>query len=74
MTLDRLGRLRWTPSATQLGNQFVTLTVTDSAGAKVTQQFNLSVTADTEAPKVNLIGSANYCGYWGRSVLPGACH
>jgi RHS repeat-associated protein len=59
MTLDHLGRLRWTPSTTQLGNQFVTLTVTDSAGAKVTQQFNLSVTADTEAPKVNLIGSTN---------------
>jgi YD repeat-containing protein len=60
MTLDRLGRLRWTPNATQLGNQFVTLTVTDSAGAKVTQQFNLSVTADIEAPKVNLIGSTNF--------------
>jgi RHS repeat-associated protein len=59
MTLDRLGRLRWTPSATQLGTKSVTLTVTDSAGAKVTQQFNLSVTADTEAPKVNLIGSTN---------------
>jgi RHS repeat-associated protein len=59
MTLDSLGRLRWTPSATQLGTQPITLTVTDSAGAKVTQQFNLSVTADTEAPKVNLIGSTN---------------
>jgi RHS repeat-associated protein len=59
MTLDSLGRLRWTPTITQLGDQFVTLTVTDSAGAKVTQQFNLSVTADTEAPKVNLIGSTN---------------
>jgi RHS repeat-associated protein len=59
MTLDSLGRLRWTPSATQLGTKSVTLTVTDSAAAKVTQQFNLSVTADTEAPKVNLMGSTN---------------
>jgi hypothetical protein len=37
----------------------IPLTVTDSAGAKVTQQFNLNVTADTEAPKVNLIRSTN---------------
>jgi Putative Ig domain len=59
MTLDNLGRLRWTPTAAQLGNTPVTLTVTDSAGAKVTQQFNLTVTADTEAPKVNLIRSVN---------------
>jgi choice-of-anchor C domain-containing protein len=59
MTLDNLGRLRWTPTAAQLGTQSVTLTVTDSAGAKVTQQFNLTVTADTEAPNVNLIRSVN---------------
>jgi choice-of-anchor C domain-containing protein len=59
MTLDNLGRLRWTPTAAQLGTQSVTLTVTDSAGAKVTQQFNLAVTADIEAPKVNLIRSTN---------------
>jgi RHS repeat-associated protein len=59
MTLDNLGRLRWTPTTAQLGTQSVILTVTDSAGAKITQQFNLAVMADTEAPKVNLIGSTN---------------
>jgi Putative Ig domain len=59
MKLDNLGRLRWIPTATQLGTQSVTLTVTDSAGATVTQQFNLSVTADTEAPKIDLIRSVN---------------
>jgi Putative Ig domain len=59
MTLDNLGRLRWTPTAAQLGTQSVTLTVTDSAGAKIAQQFNLKVTADTETPKVSLIRSVN---------------
>jgi Putative Ig domain len=59
MTLDSLGRLRWTPTSAQLDTKSVTLTVTDSAGSTVTQQFNLSVTADTEAPKVNLIRSVN---------------
>jgi large repetitive protein len=59
MTLDNLGRLRWTPTAAQLGTKSVTLTVKDSAGATVTQQFNLAVTADTEAPKINLIRSVN---------------
>jgi hypothetical protein len=59
MAIDSLGRLRWTPTSTQLGLYPVTLTITDEAGAKVTQQFNLTVTADTEAPKVSLIGSTS---------------
>jgi hypothetical protein len=59
MTLDSLGRLRWTPTAAQLGTKSITLTVKDSAGATVTQQFNLNVAADTETPKVNLIRSVN---------------
>jgi large repetitive protein len=59
MAIDSLGRLRWTPTFTQLGIYPITLTITDEAGAKVTQQFNLTVTADTEAPKVSLIGSTN---------------
>jgi RHS repeat-associated protein len=59
MRLDSLGRLRWTPKANQLGNHAVTLMVTDAAGATVTQAFTLTVTADTEAPKIRLIGSTN---------------
>jgi hypothetical protein len=59
IAIDSLGRLRWTPTSNQLGIYPITLTITDEAGAKVTQQFNLTVTADTEAPKVSLIGSTN---------------
>jgi hypothetical protein len=59
IAIDSLGRLRWTPNSTQLGIYPVTLTITYEAGAKVTQQLNLTVTADTEAPKVSLIGSTN---------------
>jgi hypothetical protein len=59
MAIDSLGCLRWTPTTTQLGIYPITLTITDEAGAKVTQQFNLTVTVDTEAPKVSLIGSTN---------------
>jgi RHS repeat-associated protein len=59
MTLDSLGRLRWTPTAAQVGAHPVTLTITDEAGAKITQQFNLTVAADTEAPTVRLIGNTN---------------
>jgi hypothetical protein len=57
MSLDNLGRLRWTPTVAQIGTQSVILTVTDSAGAKITQQFSLNVTGDTEAPKI--------CRPWG---------
>jgi YD repeat-containing protein len=59
ITLDTLGRLRWTPTASQLGSHSITLTVTDATGASVAQQFTLQVTADTTAPLVNLLRSTD---------------
>ncbi|WP_013334653.1 putative Ig domain-containing protein [Gloeothece verrucosa] len=59
ITLDDRGRLSWTPSASQTGNQTITLTITDAAGGQVTQNFNLTVAPDTTAPKVTLIRSVN---------------
>jgi fibro-slime domain-containing protein/RHS repeat-associated protein len=57
MTLDTLGRLRWTPTAGNVGNHTVVLTVSDGVVSRL-QEYNLVVAADTEAPKVRLI--ANY--------------
>jgi RHS repeat-associated protein len=58
MTLDALGRLRWNPTTSNVGTHTVVLTVSDGNGGSQQQQYDLSVTADTEAPKVRLI--ANY--------------
>ncbi|MDZ8070038.1 MAG: putative Ig domain-containing protein [Nostoc sp. DedQUE08] len=57
MTLDALGRLRWTPTANNVGTHHVVLTVSDGVVSRP-QEYNLVVAADTEAPKVRLI--ANY--------------
>ena len=54
ITIDRLGRLRWTPDISNAGNHTVTVTITDEAGAEIEQSFNIGVVADTVAPKVTL--------------------
>ncbi|WP_414529920.1 putative Ig domain-containing protein, partial [Nodularia chucula] len=67
MTLDALGRLRWTPTVGNVGNHTVVITVNDGNGGSGQQQYNLLVATDTEAPKVRLI--ANYdLVYLGESV------
>ncbi|MDM9580198.1 putative Ig domain-containing protein [Nostoc sp. GT001] len=58
MTLDTLGRLRWTPTTNNVGSHTVVITVNDGNGSTGQQQYNLSVAADSVAPKVRLI--ANY--------------
>ncbi len=58
ITLDTLGRLRWNPTTSNIGTHSIVLTVNDGNGGIQQQQYNLSVAADTEAPKVRLI--ANY--------------
>ncbi|HEY9621936.1 MAG TPA: putative Ig domain-containing protein [Crinalium sp.] len=57
MTIDKLGRLRWTPKTTDIGTYPVTLTATDILGDSVQQTFNLAVAADTQAPQVLLSAS-----------------
>jgi YD repeat-containing protein len=54
ITIDELGRLRWTPTASQVGNHPVTMTITDESGGVSTQSFSINVQADTSAPTVKL--------------------
>ncbi|MCA2577755.1 MAG: tandem-95 repeat protein [Microcystis sp. M41BS1] len=60
ITLDERGRLSWTPSTSQTGIHAITLTITDAAGGKVTQSFNLTVAPDTTAPKVIINRNKNF--------------
>ena len=60
MTIDEYGRLRWSPSNTDIGNHNVTVTATDPLGATDQRTYNLTVTADTEAPKAKLLISDVY--------------
>jgi large repetitive protein len=59
LTIDSLGRMRWTPSSATTTALPVTVSVTDAFGATTQQAFNLNVVNDTENPKVNLIASTN---------------
>ena len=55
ITIDELGRLRWTPEIEDAGNQSVTVTIIDEAGATVEQNFTIQVVADSNAPLVTLL-------------------
>ena len=57
ITIDSLGRIRWTP--TQALSQAIALTVTDSNGASATETINLTVVRDVIAPQVSLIALKN---------------
>ncbi|MFB8796666.1 MAG: Ig domain-containing protein [Microcoleus sp.] len=59
MTVDEFGRISWKPTAANIGNHPVSVKVTDTFGESVTVSYNLSVVADTVAPKVSLIASKN---------------
>jgi YD repeat-containing protein len=59
MTIDELGRLRWQPTTGDIGTVAIELTVSDGNGASVQQRYNLTVAADTVAPKVSVIASFN---------------
>jgi RHS repeat-associated protein len=59
MTLDPFGRLRWTTGIPNIGTAHVSLSVADGHGAPVAQSFDVTVQADTQAPKVQLSLSAN---------------
>jgi large repetitive protein len=59
ITIDKLGRITWKPTTTNIGIQPVTVTVTDAIGAVVTQTYNLEVLADNIAPVINLVSGTN---------------
>ena len=55
ITIDELGRLRWTPAPEDAGMRSVTVTIIDEAGATVEQNFTIQVVADSNAPLVTLL-------------------
>jgi RHS repeat-associated protein len=57
MTIDALGRLRWTPTTSNVGTHNIVLTVSDGNGGTKQQTYNLVVAGDTVAPKVSLIAT-----------------
>ncbi|MCA9191301.1 MAG: hypothetical protein KDB03_06055 [Planctomycetales bacterium] len=59
MEIDTLGRIRWATAPGVEESNPVTIQVTDSFGATVTQTYTLEVTPDTTAPIVTLQLSAN---------------
>jgi RHS repeat-associated protein len=59
MTIDELGRIRWTTKTTDTGTKRIKVSVVDDRGASVFQEFDLVLTADTEAPKVRIQVSSN---------------
>jgi RHS repeat-associated protein len=68
MSIDPLGRIAWSPQASDIGNQPVSVSVSDGRGGIATQSFTITVAADTEAPQVSLRLSANPADL-GASVL-----
>jgi hypothetical protein len=60
MTVDKFGRISWVPKSSDVGTtKPVQIAVTDTFGKTVTVAYNLSVVADTSAPKVNIVASKN---------------
>ncbi|QUY45864.1 putative Ig domain-containing protein [Acaryochloris marina] len=57
MTVDNFGRVRWSPTTTDLGTESIEIRVSDPFGASFTQTYNLVVTVDQEAPLVSLFQS-----------------
>ncbi|HBE16380.1 MAG TPA: hypothetical protein DEG17_05170 [Cyanobacteria bacterium UBA11149] len=57
ITIDKSGRIWWTPTTNNIGINPVTVTVNDNNSSILQQTYNLTVTADTIAPKVNLIAN-----------------
>ena len=55
MTIDELGRIRW--SGANPGSYTAEVVVADTRGAQAIQRLDLNVVADTTAPKVNLWSS-----------------
>jgi RHS repeat-associated protein len=59
MSVDTHGRLSWPVGATAVGTRHVSLLVTDNRGATATQDFDLAIVPDSEAPKVSVSVTSN---------------
>ncbi|NEZ66600.1 tandem-95 repeat protein [Leptolyngbyaceae cyanobacterium CCMR0082] len=59
MTLDNLGRLRWTPTAEDVGTERIRITFRDETGPGRFFEYDLNIIADTTAPQVALEVSAD---------------
>ena len=59
MTLDNLGRLRWTPTTEDVGTERIRITFRDETGPGRFFEYDLNIIADTTAPQVALEVSAD---------------
>ena len=57
--IDKLGRITWTPTSANIGNQPISIDESDTNGGKVTQTYTLAILADNTAPIVNLVRGTN---------------
>jgi RHS repeat-associated protein len=59
MTADALGRITWQTTVADLGTHPVAITISDGRGGDIELDYDLTVTADTQAPRVQLEVSAD---------------
>jgi RHS repeat-associated protein len=59
LSADSLGRISGPTGSADVGVRHLVVTVADSHGTSVTQPYDLTITADTEAPQVHLSASSN---------------
>ncbi|GAB5443698.1 MAG: hypothetical protein Fues2KO_40470 [Fuerstiella sp.] len=59
MLIDGVGRMFWIPTDAQVGDSDVEVRVSDPRGGTDTQSFTITVEADTTAPQVAVLLSAN---------------
>jgi hypothetical protein len=61
MTIDpRTGNVTWQTDAGDIGDHAIQVRVTDERGLSATQDFTLTVSADTEAPVVVILQSSHF--------------
>jgi choice-of-anchor C domain-containing protein len=59
MSIDQRGFITWKPTDYTVRTESVTVIVTDPAGASASRSFNVVVTPDAVAPRVNIVQSTN---------------
>ena len=59
MSIDQRGFITWKPTDYAVRTESVTVVVTDPAGASASRSFQVAVTPDAVAPRVNIVQSTN---------------